>query len=141
MRYNLDACADRQRLIAEAIGVGHARVMSDTEAGLAAADAVNDLCRALGLPRTLREVDVPEEGLAAIAAATLHDRSPRTNPKPIGDAGPIMAVLRAATSASSSLNFGVESFQFHAGIFNAELPVDPALFGIRLVRPGYNFSL
>ena len=45
------------------------------------------------------------------------------------------------TSASSSLNFGVESFQFHAGIFNAELPVDPALFGIRLVRPGCNFSL
>ena len=48
---------------------------------------------------------------------------------------------RVSTSASSSLNFGVESFQFHAGIFNAELPVDPALFGIRLVRPGYNFSL
>src|SRR6266496_784590 len=45
------------------------------------------------------------------------------------------------SSASSSLNFGVESFQFHAGIFNAELPVDPALFGIRLVRPGCNFSL
>ncbi len=51
--------------------------------------------------------------------------------------------LKPATppSASSSLNFGVESFQFHAGIFNAELPVDPALFGIRLVRPGCNFSL
>ena len=46
-----------------------------------------------------------------------------------------------AASASSSLNFGVESFQFHAGIFNAELPVDPALFRIRLVRPGCNFSL
>ena len=44
------------------------------------------------------------------------------------------------TSASSSLNFWVESFQFHAGIFNAELPVDPALFGIRLVRPGCNFT-
>ena len=54
------------------------------------------MCRDLGLPRTLREVDVPEEGLAAIAAATLHDRSLRTNPKPIADAGPIMAVLRAA---------------------------------------------
>ena len=54
------------------------------------------LCRALALPRTLREVDVPEDGLAAIAAATLHDRSLRTNPKPITDAGPIMAVLQAA---------------------------------------------
>jgi hypothetical protein len=39
---------------------------------------------------------VPEEGLASIAAATLHDRSLRTNPKPINDAGPIMEVLRAA---------------------------------------------
>ena len=95
MRYNLDACADRQRLIAEALGVVTPR-MSDAEAGLAAADAVDGLCRALALPRTLREVDVPEEGLAAIAAATLHDRSLRTNPKPIADAGPIMEVLRAA---------------------------------------------
>ena len=95
MRYNLDACADRQRLIAEAIGVATPG-MSDTEAGLAAAAAVDGLCRALALPRTLREVDVPEEGLAAIAAATLHDRSLSTNPKPITDAGPIMAVLQAA---------------------------------------------
>jgi len=95
MRYNLDACADRQRLIAEAIGVA-TRSMSDAEAGLAAADAVDGLCRTLELPQTLREVDVPEEGLAVIAAATLHDRSLRTNPKPITDAGPIMAVLQAA---------------------------------------------
>jgi alcohol dehydrogenase len=95
MRYNLDACAGRQRLIAEAIGVA-TRSMSDAEAGLAAADAVDDLCRGLGLPRTLREVDVPEDGLASIAAATLHDRSLSTNPKPINDAGPIMDVLRAA---------------------------------------------
>ena len=95
MRYNLEACAERQRLIAEAMGVATPS-MSDAEAGLAAADAVDALCRALALPRTLREVDVPEEGLAAIAAATLHDRSLRTNPKPIADAGPIMAVLRAA---------------------------------------------
>ena len=95
MRYNLDACADRQRLIAEAIGVAKPG-MSDEEAGLAAADAVDGLCRALELPRTLREVDVPEAGLATIAAATLQDRSLSTNPKPINDAVPIMDVLRAA---------------------------------------------
>ena len=95
MRYNLDACADRQRLIAEAIGVANSS-MTDEEAGLAAADAVDDLCRELGLPRTLREAGVPEEGLEYIAAATLHDRSLSTNPKPVRDAGPIMEVLRAA---------------------------------------------
>src|SRR5207237_2249914 len=49
MRYNLDACADRQRLIAEAIGVA-TRGMSDEEAGLAAADAVECLCRTFVLP-------------------------------------------------------------------------------------------
>ena len=95
MRYNLDACADRQRLIAEAIGVANS-TMTDEDAGLAAADAVDELCRELELPRTLREVGVPEDGLEYIATATLHDRSLSTNPKPISDAGPIMAVLHAA---------------------------------------------
>ena len=95
MRYNLDACADRQRLIAEAIGVARS-TMTDEEAGLAAADAVDELCRELELPRTLREVGVPEDGLEYIATATLQDRSLSTNPKQVVDAGPIMEVLRAA---------------------------------------------
>ena len=95
MRYNLDASASRQRLIAEAIGVADGG-MTDEEAGLAAADAVDGLCRELGLPRRLSDVDVPEDGLEYIAAATLHDRSLSTNPKPVTDAGPIMDVLRAA---------------------------------------------
>ena len=95
MRYNLDACADRQRMIAEAIGVANS-AMTDEEAGLAAADAVDELCRELQLPRTLREVGVPEDGLEYIATATLKDRSLSTNPKPVVDAGPIMEVLRAA---------------------------------------------
>ena len=95
MRYNLDACADRQRLIAEAIGVA-STTMTDEEAGLAAADAVDRLCRELELPRTLREVGVPKDGLEYIATATLQDRSLSTNPKPVVDAGPIMEVLWAA---------------------------------------------
>jgi alcohol dehydrogenase class IV len=95
MRYNLDACADRQRMIAEAIGVANS-TMTDEEAGLAAADAVDGLCRELELPRTLREVGVPEDGLEYIATATLQDRSLSTNPKPVVDAGPIMEVLHAA---------------------------------------------
>ena len=31
------------------------------------------------------------------------------------------------TSATSSLNFGVEPLQFHAGVFDAELPATPIL--------------
>ena len=87
--------ADRQALIAKAMGIDTSG-LSDEEAGLAAADAVDRLCRQLKIPATLREVGVPEEGLELIAAATLHDRALATNPKPIADAGPIMTVLRAA---------------------------------------------
>jgi alcohol dehydrogenase class IV len=69
--------------------------MTDEDAGLAA-DAVGAMCRELGLPRNLRELDVPEEGLEFIAGATLRDRSLSTNPNPITDAGTIMEALRAA---------------------------------------------
>jgi alcohol dehydrogenase class IV len=95
MRFNLDASAEPQARIAHAMGVDTSG-MSSEQAGLAAADAVAELCRTLDLPQRLREVDVPEDGLAAIASATLHDRGLATNPKPITDAAPILEVLRAA---------------------------------------------
>ena len=95
MRFNLSASTERQALIAQAMGVDTA-AMSPQQAGAAAADAVADLCRTLGLPQRLRDVDVPEDGLEAIASATLHDRGLATNPRPITDAAPILEVLRAA---------------------------------------------
>jgi len=95
MRYNLDGSAERQVLIAEAMGIDTS-ALSTEEAGLAASDGVAQLCRTLGLPTRLRDVGVPEEGLELLAAATLHDRGLATNPKPISDAGPIMQVLREA---------------------------------------------
>ena len=95
MRFNLDASADRQVLIAEAMGID-SRNMDPEASGLAAAQTVWQLCRDLELPETLREVDVPKDGLEYIAAATLHDRALATNPKPIFDATPIMDVLGKA---------------------------------------------
>lgn len=95
MRFNADACADRQALIAQAMGIDTTG-MTDSQAADAAADTVEDLRRSLGLPERLRDVGVPEEGLELIAAATLHDRALATNPKPVSDAGPIMTVLRSA---------------------------------------------
>jgi alcohol dehydrogenase class IV len=95
MRFNLEASTERQALIAEAMGINTAGMSPDT-AGLAAADAVAQLCQQLGLPARLRDVDVPQEGLAAIAAATLHDRALATNPTPITEVGPILSVLQAA---------------------------------------------
>ena len=95
MRFNLEASAERQALIAEAMGIDTAG-MTPHAAGLAAADAVAQLCQQLGLPSRLRDVDVPQEGLETIAAATLHDRALATNPQPIVDAAPILRVLREA---------------------------------------------
>ena len=95
IRFNLEASADWQVLIAQAMGIDTSGLTSE-EAGLAAADGVAGLCRTLNLPATLREVGVPEDGLEKIAEAVLHDRSLATNPKPIYDAGAVMQVLRAA---------------------------------------------
>jgi alcohol dehydrogenase class IV len=97
MRYTLEACADRQRLIAEAIGVAERR-RSDTEAGWAAADVVDGLCRALGLPLTLQEVEVPAEGLASIAAATLHDPVSGLTPSPLSTRGPLWTCSERPTN-------------------------------------------
>jgi alcohol dehydrogenase class IV len=64
--------------------------------GLAAADAVAQLCQQLSLPARRRDVEVPPEGLEAIAAVTLHDRALATHPRPITEAEPILQVLREA---------------------------------------------
>ena len=93
MRFNAEASADRQALIAQAMGIDTAG-MTDLDAALAAADAVEELRISLGLPGRLRDVGVPEEGLELIASATLQDRALATNPRPVTDAGPIMTVLR-----------------------------------------------
>jgi len=93
MRFNAEASAARQALIADAMGVNRPG-MTDLDAALAAADAMERLRESLGLPGRLRDVGVPEDGLELIAAATLHDRALATNPTPVTDAGPIMTVLR-----------------------------------------------
>ena len=95
MRFNAEASADRQALIAQAMGIDTSG-MSDYDAALAAADAVEDLRDSLGLPNRLRDVGVPEDVLELIASATLQDRSLATNPTPVTDAGPIMSVLRSS---------------------------------------------
>ena len=37
---------------------------------------------------------------------------------------------RIRSSALSGLDFGVEFFEFDAGVFELEVPVDAALFGV-----------
>ena len=47
--------------------------------------------------------------------------------------------LKQLSSASSSLNFWVEAFEFVAGVVDFELPVDAALLSVRLLRPRGDF--
>src|SRR5260370_7750216 len=43
-------------------------------------------------------------------------------------------------SASSSLDFGVETLQFRPAVFDAEFPIDASLLGVRLSRPVPDFA-
>jgi alcohol dehydrogenase len=95
MRFNNDRIADRNRLVADAMGAD-VRGMSDEEAGIAAADAVESFCREVALPRSFREVGVPESDLEKCAEMTMFDGSIVYNAKPISDPAEVLTVLRAA---------------------------------------------
>jgi maleylacetate reductase len=84
MRYNAPVTADKQRLIAEAFHCGNA------------ADAIADLISRLGLPGSLREVNVKREQLPAIAEAAMKNIWVRMNPRPIRSAEDVMRLLEAA---------------------------------------------
>ena len=55
---------------------------------------------------------------------------------------PIILLVRAQEAWQAHVAFyaGNENV-WHAGVFDAELPIDAALFGVRLVGPGSDFSL
>lgn len=93
--YNMDTCADRYALVAEAMGV-RKPAMSDVEAGKAVIEAMEDLMQRIGLPRRLRDAQVPKEGLKDCAELSLSDGSIVYNPKPIFESEEILRVFEAA---------------------------------------------
>jgi maleylacetate reductase len=86
MRFNESATAEKQRLIAEALG----------RPGIPAADAVAELIAALKQPTTLREVGVKREQFPQIAEAAMRNLWVRTNPQPIRSPDDVMQILEAA---------------------------------------------
>ena len=86
MRYNARATADKQRMIAEALG----------KPGAPAADAIAELIAALKQPATLRAVGVKREQLPKIAEAAMFNHWVRTNPQPIRSPDDVMQILEAA---------------------------------------------
>lgn len=86
LRYNEPATAEKQKLIADALGAP----------GKSAADAVASLVRVLGQPATLREAGVKREQLPAVAAASMKNRWVLSNPRPIRSERDVMQLLEAA---------------------------------------------
>jgi len=72
------------------------RGLSDVDAGRKAAEAVWDLTKKIGLPQKLRDVDVPEDGLAAAAELSLSDGAIVYNPRLVMDAEEVLAVYKKA---------------------------------------------
>jgi maleylacetate reductase len=86
MRFNHPVNAARQQLVSEALG----------RPGEAAADVLAALIADLGLPRTLREVNVSADLLERIAEEAMHDRWIHTNPRKIAGPATVRQLLDAA---------------------------------------------
>jgi alcohol dehydrogenase class IV len=94
MGYNLSATLDRQRRIAAAMGVDD-RGSSEEQAGQAAIATLRKLIADLGLPSTLREVDVPKAGFERIVNDTMEDALVVSNPRPVKRED-VFAILESA---------------------------------------------
>lgn len=86
LRFNLPVNAERQKLVSEALG----------RPDVPAADVLADLISELGLPRTLRDVNVKPDLLDRIAEESMHDRWIHTNPRKIEGPHVIRQLLDAA---------------------------------------------
>jgi alcohol dehydrogenase len=95
MRFNRDVLTSGQARLAETLGVRQPG-MTDAEAADAAAGAVADLLRRIGMPSRLRDLGVPEADLPAIAEDAMHDFFLQSNPRPVRDASELVALLSDA---------------------------------------------
>ena len=86
LRYNRAANAERQRLVAEALG----------HPGEEAADVLAGFIAELGLPRRLSEVGIGPERFATIATTAMHDKWLHSNPVKITSPEQVLKILEAA---------------------------------------------
>ena len=80
MEFNKSACVEKYGDIARALGVDTTGMTKD-EAAQAAVDAVRKLSIDVGIPQTLREINIPEEGIAKLSKDALADVCTGGNPK------------------------------------------------------------
>ncbi|EFG94979.1 lactaldehyde reductase domain protein, partial [Fusobacterium nucleatum subsp. nucleatum ATCC 23726] len=82
MEYNMPVCIDKYGNIAKAMGVDITN-MSKEEAAKAAIDAVRQLAIDVNIPQTLRELNIPKEGLPRLAKDALADVCTGGNPREV----------------------------------------------------------
>ncbi len=86
LRYNRTANAERQRLVAEALG----------HPGEDAADVLENFIVELGLPVRLSDVSIGPEQFSSIANTAMHDRALHSNPVKITSPEQVLKILEAA---------------------------------------------
>jgi maleylacetate reductase len=86
MRWNRSSNAPQQQLISDAMGVPEQ----------AAASALADLVKQLGLPQSLRDVGVARDAIPLIAAKAFGDILIKTNPRAVNSVSDIQEVLETA---------------------------------------------
>jgi alcohol dehydrogenase class IV len=95
MRYNVDHAADKLVQVAQALGVNTAS-MTERDAALAAADAVEALMKKVGHPMRLRDVGVPEENLAICASHAIADTADLFNARPVSNPTEVLQIYTQA---------------------------------------------
>jgi alcohol dehydrogenase class IV len=93
MRFNVDFSADKLAMAAQALGV-NTHGMDDRSAALAAADGVEVLMKEAGHPMRLRDVGVPEDGLAMCAFHAIADSAALFNARPVNDPQEVLALYQ-----------------------------------------------
>jgi alcohol dehydrogenase class IV len=86
MRYNTEACAPQLRAIAQALG----------DADVPAADQVEALIRAIGLPTRIGELGIDRARIEVMAQKAMGSPWVRTNPRPISQPAQAAEILNSA---------------------------------------------
>jgi aldehyde dehydrogenase (NAD+) len=95
MRYNAEHATGALVQIAQALGVDTTG-MTDTQAALAAADALESLMEEVGAPMHLKDMGVAEDGLANCAFHALVDPCCIFNPRPVTDPNEVLELYQQA---------------------------------------------
>jgi alcohol dehydrogenase len=94
LRYNLPACMEKLRTVAECLGE-KTDGLSNQEAANKAIEVIERLSADIGIPRRLSEVGVKQEMIKQLAADTMLSGQLKVNPRPVA-LDDVIGILQAA---------------------------------------------